>query len=113
MKKIVGRGLLLGAIFFILYIFLFGNYGIYRMWKQKREIEQLVQTLDALRLRGEQLRLEVHLLENDPEYIEKIAREEYGMIQRGEIIYRIVDTPEDNVEKNQERKNEPSSEEGP
>ncbi|UCE19525.1 MAG: septum formation initiator family protein [Gemmatimonadota bacterium] len=112
-KKVLGRGLVFGAVFIVLYIFLFGNYGIYRMWKQKREIEQLRQTLEALRLRQEQLKLEAYLLENDPEYIEKIAREEYGMMKAGEIIYKIVDTPQERVKKEREMKSELENEKGP
>ena len=112
-KRVVGRGLFLGAVFFVLYIFLFGNYGVYRMWKQKKEIEQLEQTLEALRLRQEQLKLEAHLLENDPEYIEKIAREEYGMMKKGEIIYKIVPTSEEKGGKERESGNGPSNEERP
>lgn len=89
-KKSIGRGLLLGAVLLLVYVFLLGDYGAYRIWKQKREIAQMEQAIEALHLRQQELKEEADLLKNDPEYIEKIAREEYGMIKRGEIIYRIV-----------------------
>ncbi|MFQ6092357.1 MAG: septum formation initiator family protein [bacterium] len=89
-KKSIGRGLLLGAVLLLVYVFLLGDYGAYRIWKQKREIAQMEQAIEALHLRQQELKEEADLLKNDPEYIEKIAREEYGMIKRGEIIYRMV-----------------------
>jgi cell division protein FtsB len=37
-------------------------------------------------------RREVHLLENDPEYVEIIARDRIGVMKEGETIFRF-DTP--------------------
>ena len=36
------------------------------------------------------LELEKHLLETDPVYLEKVAREKMGLIRDGEKVYRIV-----------------------
>jgi len=112
-KKVIGRGLLLGVVLFVVYIFLFGDYGAYRMWKQKREIAQLQRTIESLRLRREELKREISLLENDPEYTEKLAREEYGMVKRGEILYKIVPAPIEETGKDREGEDEPSHEERP
>ena len=107
----MGRGLILGVLCAVVYIFVFGNYGLYRVWKQRQEIEQLEQTLEALRFRQEQLRRKALLLESDPDYIEKMAREEYGMVRKGDIIYKIVRTPEERAEKEGETEDEPTDEE--
>lgn len=111
LKKFIGWGLLLGAFSLIAYIFVFGDYGGYRIWKQKREIAQLEGTIRHLRFEQEQLKKEVDLLRNDPEYIEKIAREDYGMIKEGEIIYKIVTSPPAGGSEEEEGSDEPSSEE--
>ena len=37
---------------------------------------------------------EKRLLEEDPEYLEKIAREKMGLIKEGEKVYRITETEE-------------------
>lgn len=111
LKKFIGRGLLLGAFALIVYIFMFGDYGAYRIWKQKREIAQLERTIHSLHLEQEKLKREVKLLQNDPEYIEKIAREEYGMIKEGEILYKIVTSPQRDGSAEEEGSDEPSSNE--
>jgi cell division protein FtsB len=111
LKKGIGRGLFLGVVLFVVYIFLFGDYGVYRMWKQNKEIAELQRTIEALRLEQEGLKQEIYLLENDPEYIEKIAREKYGMIKEGEIIYKIVRSQKEEPGKDHEAENEPSDEE--
>lgn len=43
-------------------------------------------------LKENQVRLveELRRLEDDPEYMEKIGREEMGLIRKGEVIYRVV-----------------------
>lgn len=50
-----------------------------------------------LRDRAGQLRGEIASLENDLEYIERLAREKYRMVKRGEKIFRVVpqDPPTD------------------
>lgn len=50
-----------------------------------------------IRDRAIQLRDEVSKLENDLEYIERLAREKYRMVKRGEKIFRVVpkDPPTD------------------
>lgn len=58
----------------------------------KKQIEQLQQ--EALELREEK-----RLLESDPVYLEKVAREKMGLIREGEVVYKI--TP---VSVNQEKK---------
>ena len=110
-KKSIGRGLFLGIVLFVVYIFLFGDYGVYRMWKQRKEIAELQRTIEALQLEQEGLKQEIYLLENDPEYIEKIAREKHGMIKEGEKIYKIVRSQKEEPREEHEGENESSNEE--
>ena len=49
----------------------------------KRQIEQL-------RQKSSELREEKRLLENDPVYLEKVAREKMGLIREGEVVYKIT-----------------------
>ncbi|VAW14681.1 hypothetical protein MNBD_BACTEROID05-1225 [hydrothermal vent metagenome] len=49
----------------------------------KKQIEDLTQkNIDLLK--------EQKLLEEDPEYLEKVAREKMGLVKEGEVIYRII-----------------------
>ena len=43
-----------------------------------------------LKMKNRQLAAEKKLLDNDPVYLEKVAREKMGLIKEGEVIYRIV-----------------------
>ncbi len=49
----------------------------------KRQLEQLQQ-------KSAELKEEKRLLENDPVYLEKVAREKMGLIREGEVVYKIT-----------------------
>ena len=49
----------------------------------KRQIEQLQQ-------KSAELKEEKRLLESDPVYLEKVAREKMGLIREGEVVYKIT-----------------------
>ena len=50
---------------------------------------------EILRLRRERLMLERErkLLQEDPAYLEKVAREKMGLIKEGEVVYKITPAP--------------------
>ena len=43
-----------------------------------------------LKVKNTQLMEERHLLQNDPLYLEKVAREKMGLARQGEVVYRIT-----------------------
>ncbi len=49
----------------------------------KRQIEQLL-------VKNAQLKEEKRLLQEDPVYLEKVAREKMGLIREGEVVYKIM-----------------------
>ena len=49
----------------------------------KKQIEQLQQ-------KSAELKEEKRLLETDPVYLEKVAREKMGLIREGEVVYKIT-----------------------
>ena len=53
--------------------------------------EQQIVDLEKLRI---DLLEEKRLLEDDPEYLEKIAREKMGLIKENEVIYKITTAQE-------------------
>ena len=104
-KKYVGLVLLAGVVLVLVYVFLFGDYGVYRIWKQRQEIAQLERRIEELRLQKEELDRQIHFLKSDPQYIEKIAREEYGLVKEGEILYKMVPSPDKDERGKTEAKN--------
>ena len=67
-----------------------------RLWKLGFIVKTEQSALDEALERIEVLEMEIERLSSDLEYIEKIAREEYGMIREGEEMFRIS-TPETEV----------------
>lgn len=51
---------------------------------------ELAQRISALQKRNVQLEQEMHLLETDPVYLEKVGREKMGLIRQGETVYHII-----------------------
>ena len=77
------------AVTFILYFTIFGERGLLRIYhlnKEKQDVEQRLETL-----KGENLKLvrEVDALKNDRRYLESIARRDFGMVRKNEIIYQF------------------------
>lgn len=77
------------AITFILYFTVFGDRGLLRIYhlnKEKQEVQKRLETL-----KGENLKYvrEVDALKNDRRYLESIARRDFGMVRKNEIIYQF------------------------
>lgn len=87
--------ILAGLIFFLLTFFAgdFGFIRIYRLHQKKAALQIHHKQLQAEIL---QLKQETYLLQNDPFYIEKIAREKYGLSRPDEKVYRFL-PPQDSI----------------
>lgn len=68
---------------------IFGNNGIITYRELKRSYVELQSKVSALEEENERLAEEIYLLKNDPSYIERIAREELGMVKPGEVIFYV------------------------
>lgn len=69
---------------------IFGERGVLhllRLWGEKRELEE---RNFLLQKENELLRERIYRLRHDNQYLEKIAREELGLVRPGEIIYRFT-----------------------
>jgi len=85
----VSRNVIYIVLGCIVFLFLFGNAGSRRLVRRYFEIYKLKGELEQLKKENELLKKEVYLLQNDPLYIERIARKELGLIAPGEIEYRF------------------------
>ena len=86
------KHILIFAVFLILLIFFAtGQRGTIQMvsfMKQKQDLENEIKVLEEEK---KQLEIEKEKIKNDPEYIEKIAREKYKMKKKDEKVYQIVE----------------------
>ncbi len=85
------------SIFFkllIIYIFIdiliLNNNSILKCFSSKAEVKRLKTELAKMQKENSALQKENKKLENDPQAIEKIAREKYGMQKSNEKVYRFV-----------------------
>lgn len=88
------------AVSFILYFTIFGERGLLRIYhlnKEKQDVQLRLETI-----KGENLKLvrEVDALKNDRRYLESIARRDFGMVRKNEIIYQF---PQKNEQKSVEQ----------
>lgn len=68
---------------------IFGDNGIITYRELKKSYAEMQNKVNALEEENRKLTEEINLLRNDPAYIEKIAREELGMIKPGEVIFYV------------------------
>lgn len=88
-KKLILPALLGLAVY---YAFFGGEYSLLELRSARSAIE--TQEAELLRLRAERdsLQARADSLENDPATLERIARERFGMIRDGEVLYRTGET---------------------
>ncbi len=91
-KKGIG---LLAITCFVFFTFLSSYSKMQDMKQKNQDYEDQIQQLKE---RNAQLVEERRLLEDDPIYLEKVAREKMGIVREGEIIYRIMPMNEEDRE---------------
>lgn len=70
---------------------LFGERGLAERMRARRAYEQAGMDLGRMKQENAGLRDEARRLRDDPATIESVAREDLGMIRRGEILIVIKD----------------------
>ena len=71
----------------ILAVFLPSYSTMQDLKRKNREYAQRIAQLEAKNKKYEE---EKHLLQTDPDYVEKVGRETMGLIRPGETVYKIV-----------------------
>ncbi len=87
-----------------------GEYFMRSLTSTRDQIEQERSALERLRVDADSLAAWVDSLENDPETLERLARERYGMIRDGEILYRFADAAELEAEGSSDGSSSPDGE---
>ena len=68
-----------------------GEYSAFDLWSLATRQESETELLATTRADVDSLQVVIGQLENDPAAIEEVARERFGMIRDGEILYHFVD----------------------
>jgi len=88
-KKFI-RGILFLIALTLSIVFIFGDHGLLQLYKLKQERAEIQNHISKLRQNREVLISEKNRLENDLNYIEKLARERYRMAKPGEQVFKVV-----------------------
>jgi len=68
-----------------------GEYSLLELQKARSEIAAQEEELTLLRGENEYLRARADSLQHDSATLEKLARERFGMIRDGEVLYRMTE----------------------
>ena len=85
----IGRYLVVVLIVMVLLI-TFGKRGFVDNYLMGKRIAQLKLQNSMIAAESDELRRKVLLLRGDLTYIESIARNELGMVKKGDVVYRLV-----------------------
>ena len=77
------------AVAFILYFTVFGERGLLRIYHLNKEKQLVQSSLETIRTENMKLVREVEALKNDRRYLESIARRDFGMVRKNEVIYQF------------------------
>ena len=88
-KKIVRSSLVLIGIVLV-FIFIFGDHGLFQLYTLKKEQKNIQKKILQFREKRQLLIEEKNRLENDLKYIEKLAREKYRMAKPGEKVFKVL-----------------------
>jgi cell division protein FtsB len=70
----------------------YGGAGVLKVRAMQAEIRQLERELQTLRAQTQTLTTTIDRLRNDPAYIEKLAREDFGYVREGETVLKFPAT---------------------
>ncbi|MBU0485155.1 MAG: septum formation initiator family protein [Proteobacteria bacterium] len=73
----------------VLWIF-FSPMGLLKYYQIRKELNEVQAANQELSESNEKLRAEIDKLKNDPAFLEELARKEYGLIKKNEIIFQFT-----------------------
>lgn len=92
MRRLVFFGLLLLAGYFAVFG---GEYSVLDARRARAELEARRAEVLAATHRNDSLRARIDSLRHDDEALERLARERYGLIRDGELLYRVTEPEPD------------------
>lgn len=84
------RAFFLFILVFLTVVFLFGDHGVYQLYRIKMLRKSTLKRIEELKIEKQVLADEKQRLETDLKYIESIAREKYRMAKTGEKVFKVI-----------------------
>lgn len=67
----------------------FGNRGVVDNYLMSKRLSDLKMQNEVIADQNRELGKTILLLRSDPAYIESVARNELGMVKKGDVVYRL------------------------
>ncbi len=77
------------VLFLVIWFGFLDTYSLWTRYQLHRRKEALIEKTAELKQKTRMLDEKIRNLKNNPQLIEKIAREKYGMRRKGETVYRV------------------------
>ena len=90
-RKHFYKGIVFLMFFSFAIAFIFGDHRLLKLYNIKNERKIIQKKISQLREEKKFLKNEKSKIENDLDYIEKVAREKYKMVKPGEKIFKVID----------------------
>src|SRR5262245_21386648 len=90
-RLVIGGGV--GGFLLLSVLAMAGERGFFEVYKYNRHLEQLETRIRTLGEENERLRIQAVGLRSDPYQVERLAREDLGLVRPDEMIFEIVDGP--------------------
>ncbi len=87
LNNIYSSLIIVGVMLFILLYTCFGERGLIRVLVLKKELKEIESCNQNIRAESVALKESIYRLKNDKRYVERIAREELGLVKTEELIY--------------------------
>ena len=68
----------------------FGDRGLTDNFRMREKLMNLKKTNHEITLENIALKKNISLMRDDPSYIERMARNELGMVKKGDLVYRTA-----------------------
>jgi cell division protein FtsB len=86
---VIGGGI--GCFLLLSLLAMAGDRGFFEVYQFNRHLQHVERRIQTLEVENERLRTQVTGLRSDPYQMEKLAREDLGLVRPDEIIFEIVD----------------------
>jgi cell division protein FtsB len=84
----IGR-YVIALVFIMTLLITFGNRGVVDNYLMSKRLSELNAQNEMIATQNRDLGKTILLLRSDPAYIESIARNELGMVKKGDVVYRL------------------------
>ena len=85
-QHVINYGLM-AALTLMLFFLVFGEWGLLHDQRLSEDRRLLEERSQALQRENELLREKIYRITKDDRYLEKVAREDFGLAKKGEIIF--------------------------